>query len=192
MLGMLFPPLIDWIVVGEDIVRPLLYDRPGKYGRTMCAPTERPLGAPKASLVKGRGTAAEGGGGGIPYYRSISNFRNPPAPPGHPPLARGALLRGSLPHPPLAPPLGELSAVRLTERAAPPGTPSGRSAATSPIKGGGFFAPNYCGQPLKIVRFHTFNGNGGSARPFSGIKKARPWIQERALAYPMETKSFET
>ena len=168
---MLFPPLIDWIVVGADIVRPLLYDRPGKYGRTMCAPTERPLGAPKASLVKGRGTAAVGGGGGIPYYRSISNFRNPPAPPGHPPLTRGALLRWE-------------SAVPTWWSLGAPKAPL--------VKGGGFFAPNYCGQPLKIVRFHTFNGNGGSARPSSGIKKARPWIQERALAYPMETKSFET
>ena len=34
-----------------------------------------------------------------------------------------------------------------------------------PHKGGGFSAPNYCGQPIKIVRFHTFNGNGGKLCP---------------------------
>ena len=132
---------------------------------TMCAPTRGPLGAPKASLVKGRGTAAVGGGGGIPYQRSISDFRNPPAPPGHPPLARGTLLRGSLPSY-MAPPLWGSSRRSRVRGVVKGGHPLRPLRGHLPHKGGGFSAPNYCGQPLKIVRFHTFNGNGALSCPF--------------------------
>ena len=78
------------------------------------------------------------GGGGILHYRNVSDYRNPPAPAGHPPLTRGALLCGSLPSY-MAPPLvGELPAE--------PGEGGGKRrhplrplCGHLPHKGGGFF-----------------------------------------------------